>query len=105
MKTQKIRIGNDIRIAVDLRQYLYKNNHLREREVYNPGDSDFENIDSNPFVNKKYEVYYPNQYKDGNNNDFSFEPEGTPINIRSVKAILINTSKQNGLYELISMNY
>lgn len=90
---KKIRIGNDIRLAVDLRQYL-GNNYLREREVYTPGDEDYENIDSNPFVNKKYEVYYPGQYTDVDGNTVDFKAGGRPISIRSVKAYIINTTRQ-----------
>ena len=56
---KKIRIGNDIRLAVDLRQYL-GDHYLYEREVYDKRQNEFENIDANPFVNKQYEVYYPN---------------------------------------------
>lgn len=89
----KIRIGNDIRLAVDLRQYLGEH-YLYEREVYDQQKVEFENIDSNPFVNKKYEVYSPNQYDESSDESITIVPEGTPISIRSVKAILINTSKE-----------
>lgn len=92
MEIKKIRIGNDIRLAVDLRQYI-DGNHLAEREVYNPEQTDFENIDSNPFVNKDYEVYYPNQYNT-NGGTIEYSPQGTPISIRSIKAFLINTTRQ-----------
>lgn len=92
MNTKKIRIGNDIRLAVDLRQYLNPGRYLKEREVYNPGDEDYENIDSNPFVNKKYEVYYPEQYHNIREDSVDFKSDGTPISIRSVKAVLINTT-------------
>lgn len=88
---KKIRIGNDIRLAVDLRQYI--GNHLREREVYDPEAIDFENIDNNPFVNKAYEVYYPNQYT---NQETSGNPTTTiksAVGIRSIKAYLINTTR------------
>ena len=91
---KKIRIGNDIRLAVDLRQYI-GGNHLREREVYNPDAVDFENIDNNPFVNKKYEVYYPNQYSDGEYSNEGNAKIKSAIGIRSVKAYLINTSKES----------
>ena len=99
---KKIRIGNDIRLAVDLSQYLvnsYNSKYLRERKVYNPNESDFENIDDNVFVNKHYEVYYPNQYYNtnpgsGDEDEYiDFKPSNTPISIRSIKAYLINTSK------------
>lgn len=90
---KKIRIGNDIRLAVDLRQYI-GGNHLREREVYNPDATDFENIDNNPFVNKKYEVYYPNQYSSDEYSNDQNPRIKTAIGIRSVKAFLINVSKQ-----------
>ena len=105
METQTIRIGNDIRLAVDLRQYIDISDvgdlgYLEERKVYNPRDLNYENKDVNPYVNKHYEVYYPNQYKQSSaatsaTADYikNFDPEGTPINIRSVKAFLINTSK------------
>lgn len=96
----KIRIGNDIRLAVDLRQYLGEH-YLYEREVYDPQNVEFENIDSNPFVNKKYEVYTPNQYDETSNESITIVPEGTPISIRSVKAILINTSKEEEREEFL----
>ena len=40
---RKIRIGNDIRLAVNLRQYLSQKDlgelgYLEEREVFNPND-------------------------------------------------------------------
>lgn len=90
---KKIRIGNDIRLAVDLRQYINPKKNLRERDVYNPNDEAFENWDQNPFVNKKYELYYPSEnpampdHIEGTGN-------GTPISIRSVKAVLINTTRE-----------
>lgn len=98
---RKIRIGNDIRLAVDLRQYI-GGNHLREREVYNPEASDYENIDNNPFVNKKYEVYYPNQYNGSEYSDEENNPKiQSAIGIRSVKAFLINTSKEGEYQEMM----
>lgn len=94
-ETKKIRIGNDIRLAVDLRQYVNYRDNLKEREVYNPGDEDFENLDSNIFVNKDNEVYYPNQYSSSEMNNVTIKPgQGTPVSIRSVKAFIINTSRQ-----------
>lgn len=90
---KKIRIGNDIRLAVDLRQYIDKG-YLRERQVYTPGAEDFESIDDDPWVNKKYEVYYPEQYTDEHGNKIEFKPMGTPIGIRNIKALLINTSRE-----------
>lgn len=93
METKKIRIGNDIRLAVDLRQYIDKG-YLRERDVYMPGDEEFEDLDTNPFVNKNREVYHPNQYTDQNGAHIEFKPEGTPISIRSVKAFIINTTRE-----------
>lgn len=98
METQKIRIGNDIRLAVDLRQYIdpSDSNYLLERNVYNPKDQKFENNDADPFVNNS-EVYYPgtstNSGSTGSNYLEEFLPDTTPIGIRSVKAFLINTSK------------
>ena len=98
-ETKKIRIGNDIRLAVDLRQYVDPHYYLREREVYNPNDKRFENLDSDIWVNKKSEVYYPNQYNEStvdSPSDYKFRPGfGTPVSIRSVKAILINTTLQD----------
>lgn len=99
METRKIRIGNDIRLAVDLRQYIFKG--LPEREVYNPESEEFENIDQNPYVNKQYEVYYPNQYENNGNATVNFKPDGTPICIRNVKAFIINTTQQNKYLEKI----
>lgn len=98
---KKIRIGNDIRLAVDLGQYIvnnYNSQYLRERKVYNPNNTDFENIDSNDFVNKSYELYYPNEYSfkdnDGEEKYIDFKPTNIPISIRSIRAYLINTSKE-----------
>jgi hypothetical protein len=91
----KIRIGNDIRLAVDLRQFIGFE-WLKERRVYIPGDADFENKDSNVFVNKKTEVYWPKEtWPDKNGDDaIDFDPTNIPICIRSAKAILINVSRQ-----------
>lgn len=89
---EKIRIGTDINLAVDLRQF-FGSKYLEERVVYNPGDTDFENIDENDFVNKRSELYYPNQYTT-DAQGVSVQPEGTPVSIREVKAILVNTSLQ-----------
>lgn len=72
-----------------------------ERNVYNPEDSAFENIDSNPFVNKNYELYYPNQYTQSNGSAMQFEPEGTPVSIRQVKAILVNTTRKKNYEDFI----
>lgn len=87
---RKIRIGNDIRLAVDLRQYI-GGRHLKERDVYNPEARDFENIDNNIYVNKDYEVYYPNQY-DRSSSDGISGTISSGVGIREVKAYLINTS-------------
>lgn len=98
MEIKKIRIGNDIRLAVDIRQYL-SNGSLAEREVYDPASEDFETIDENPYVNKRYEVYSPNQYVDDGGQTIKFRPEGTPICIRNVKAFIINTTRQEKFLE------
>lgn len=99
METKKIRIGNDIRLAVDIRQYLGGNKRfLYERDVYNPEDVEFENIDSNIYVNKDTELYYPNQYpqqSSSSETSTEFVPDSTPICIKSVKAILINTTRRD----------
>jgi len=61
--------------------------------VYQPSDSGIENIDSNPFVNKQYEVYYPNNgYGENTDQSIEYAADGTPVSIRSVEAILVNTS-------------
>lgn len=89
---KKIRIGNDIRLAVDLRQYI-GGRHLKEREVYNPEAIDFENIDANPYVNKDYEVYTPNMYTDRPSSSGNTSTTmRSAVGIRTVKAYLINTS-------------
>ena len=99
MKTNKIRIGNDIRLAVDLRQYL-SDYALKEREVYNPEDAhNFYNIDKNPYVNKKYELYYNNEGGVQSSASMDFSPDGTPVSIRSVKAMLVNNSAIEDLKE------
>lgn len=98
--TKKIRIGNDIRLAVDLRQYLTDHN-LRERDVYNPSAKDFNNVDGNPFVNKIYEVYHPGCYADHDVDNIYFKPQPTAISIRSVKAILINTTMQRNFAKIM----
>lgn len=95
-ETKKIRIGNDIRLAVDLRQCVDPNYYLLERKVYDPKDKEYEDLDSDIWVNRKNEVYHPNQYSEGTIEspfDYKFKPGlGTPVSIRSVKAILINTT-------------
>ena len=94
---KKIRIGNDIRLAVDLRQYLNDgNNFLKERDVYNPEDKGFQNLDNNIFVNKDTEVYWPNQYSSseiGDTSTPSYTVGTTSVCIRSVKAVLINVTR------------
>jgi hypothetical protein len=91
-ETRRIRIGNDIRLAVDLRQYVkIPYDPLKEREVYTPGDSRFEEIDENDVVNRSTELYY-NDSENIQNQEY-VNPIGNPISIRSVKAILINTTK------------
>ena len=106
METKKIRIGNDIRLAVDLRQYLgAKNPWLLERRVYNPKDSAFENLDTNEYVNKRTELYYPGSYWDedgeveSNESIPSYDPSSIHVCIRDVKAVLINTSLQEQLID------
>lgn len=128
-KINKIRIGNDIRLAVDLRQYIghdleqryicvddnfVKNKHdvyygidnrkhpcdinLKESDVYCPKSCEFESIDKNRYVNKSYELYYPCS----DSNDLyikKFYPNGTPVAIRSVKAIFINVSKEKEIHD------
>ena len=95
-ETKKIRIGNDIRLAVDLRQYVkIPYDPLKEREVYTPGDSSFEEIDENDVVNRSTELYY------NDSENTSAKPIGNPISIRSVKAILINATKQEEYNKLI----
>lgn len=97
---RKIRIGNDIRLAVDLRQFIgYE--WLKERKVYIPGDPNFENKDSNIFVNKKTEVYWPKDTWEDKENVIEFDPTNTPICIRSAKAVLINTSRQAKIEQLL----
>ena len=95
---KKIRIGNDIRLAVDLRQHI-GNDALAERGVYEPRSQQFEDIDRNEFVNKKYEVYYPNMYSDDESKPVTIRPDGTPISIRNVKAFIIDTSRQERYME------
>ena len=104
METKKIRIGNDIRLAVDLRQYIKdKNPYLYERRVYFPGDDEFERLDDNEFVNKKTELYYPPLYDEDDDNQngsgIAFDPSNIHLCIREVKAILINTSLQKKLID------
>lgn len=94
---KKIRIGNDLRFAIDLRQYVNPGQYLAEREVYTGSQPDFESIDSNEFVNKKYEVYYPYGIygsTSSSGDSIDFQPSANPICIRSVKAYVINTSKE-----------
>lgn len=111
----KVRIGNDISLSVDLRQYLIDRS-LKEldvysgksREIYGLSETDeeghtiydkdfqsFRDIDRNGFVNKCYEVYYPHPCKGcccGDNS--TCKGEGLPVSIQSVKAILVNTTKR-----------
>lgn len=93
METKRIRIGNDICLAVDLRQYI-GGNYLLERDVYNPEDTAFEDLDSNPYVNKS-EVYYGDQYANQSGTSMHYTSSSHPISIRSAKAFLINTTRQN----------
>lgn len=93
---KKIRIGNDIRLAVTLRQYLNDHN-LLERIIYDPTDHNFESIDSNPFVNKQYELYYDEHYQDSNGDPIEFKPNGKPVSIASIKAVLVNNTRKEEL--------
>lgn len=89
---RKIRIGNDIRLAVDLRQYInLPKNPLKEREVYTPDNENFENFDPNDVVNKETEVYYD---KANSSNWPNLKHVGRPISIRTVKAVLVNTTRE-----------
>lgn len=119
MEPKKIRIGNDIKLAVDLRQYLGINNILKERGVYNPQSEDFENIDPDnmvgkgnevyyndpsqlmtgnfPYVNRNQDVYYRNSYIDDDGNVLPYRAAEAPVQIRSIKAILVNTSREEVL--------
>lgn len=81
---QKIRIGNDIRLAVELRQYV-SGKKVPERMVGNPEDADFINQDNNAFVNW-YEVYPSEQ----NGETIDAKAGTNSVCIRSVKAILVN---------------
>lgn len=96
---KKIRIGNDIRLAVTLRQYLTDHN-LLERLIYDPTDHSFESIDSNEFVNKQYELYYNEHYQDSNGDPIDFKPNGKPVSIVSVKAVLVNNTRKEELKHL-----
>jgi len=96
---EKFRIGTDISLSVDIRQYLTKHN-LKEACVYWPDEPNFYTIDSNPFVNKKFEVYYPNQFTHADGEPVRFRPEGSPVSIRSIEAILINTTREEKIKEL-----
>ena len=130
-RISKIRIGNDIRLAVDLRQYLgtnlserhvyveddfVKNENevyygidnrktpddinLKESDVYTNRSNEFESIDNNPYVNREYELYFPYQDKDKFYIE-KFYPNGNPVSIRSIKAILINVSKEKEMHDYL----
>ena len=94
---KKIRIGNDIRLAVDLRQYLGDSSKfVKERTVYDPADSDFENLDQNIFVNQS-ELYYQNNTNSSTseNSSTDYTVGTTGVCIRSIKAILVNVTRLN----------
>ena len=121
MEPKRIRIGNDIKLAVDLRQYVGINNILKERGVYNPEATDFEDIDNDtvvgkgeevyygeprqlstgnfPYVNRNKDVYFRESYVDDNGNVLPYRAEEAPGQIRSIKAILVNTSREEILRE------
>ena len=97
MRTKRIRIGNDIRLAVDLRQIVRKEtNPLYERCVYTPGNAeDFYEVDNDDeYVDKDTEVYFPNTHSEATSSCKS-PNAGNPISIREVKAILINITGRN----------
>ena len=112
---KKIRIGNDIRLAVDIRQYTNIKDFLRESEVYNPENSEFEDADNNIYVDKNGEVYHndKSEFNSGSlpyvnkksdvyyNQDASNKVAEGIINIKSIKAIIINTSEEAKLIEEI----
>lgn len=95
----KIRIGNDIRLAVALRQYFNDYKFL-ERNIYNPVDHSFESIDANPFVNKQFEMYYGEHFTDKNGEPIDFKPEAEPVSIISVSAVLINNTRKHEIMQL-----
>lgn len=99
-ETRRIRIGNDIRLAVDLRQYVkVPYNALKEREVYTPNSPRFEELDANDVVDKDTELYYGDvEYT---SRQLYGKPIGRPISIRSVKAVLVNTTKQEEYNKLL----
>lgn len=91
METKKIRIGNDIQLTVDLRQYIGLG--VKESRVYTNRYSDFENIDNNIIVDWP-EVYWPHP-------DFSNLDEGYhKVCIKDIKAFFINKSS-NMKYKFI----
>lgn len=112
----KIRIGNDIKLVVDVRQYDSIRKLLKEHDVYDPENPDFESMDEDDLVNKSGELYDKNGSTIGSSNlpyvrekDIYFNQNGTvkkvkrfPINIQSVKAILVNTSRERELNEEIA---
>lgn len=90
---KKIRIGNDIRLAVDFGRYI-KSDYVKESETYQPESQTFEQIDNDPFVDWS-EVYH------GQNQTDTTSPESSntmPVSIRTVKAFLINSSRKK-MYE------
>lgn len=103
-ETRKIRIGNDIRLAVDLRQYIrLPKNALRERDVYTPTNVNFETLDVNDVVNRDTEVYYNDIA--GSDSVYTLKPTtGKPIAIRSVKAILVNTTRRDEYIQKLNKN-
>lgn len=91
METKKIRIGNDIQLTVDLRQYIGLG--VKESEVYTNRYSDFENLDKNPIVDWP-EVYWPNEYDEDTDDHYN------KVCIKSIKAFFINKSS-NMKYKFI----
>ena len=111
----KIRIGNDVKLVVDIRQYSSVRDLLRESDVYSPESDTFNNIDGNEYVNKDTEVY-SNSSSDFESGELPYVDRKTdvyydktrtskakslPISIRGIKAILINTSKERERFEAI----
>lgn len=99
MDTKKIRIGNDIRLAVDLRQYI-GGKILQERNVYTPDAPDEDFLNNNGVVDD-VEVYTTSEIVDqiGEGEGMTIYPTNAKLAIRSVKAKLINTTRQDELEE------
>lgn len=100
------RIGNDISYTIDLKQFINRG-YLKERKVYSPGDTDFENLDngSDQYVHWRDEVYndvyynYRQSEEQNTGEQSQTTVKTTPVCIQSVKVYFVNETLKSKILD------